>query len=252
MLIMTGLYYNMKNKKNTLLVIASYEHPEFLETMFQKESAFWNIGEEVDILLVNNGSISKEYYSMLKKYSNKIIIEYKENFGRELSAFSFAEKKYENYDRYMFLQHDVKFIKPNWLSIFKNKFNTTKNCGAVGFRVYSTRSNPDDYIHFPTGITGHECDDMLKTLIGNEARLDKFCAGSILYTSRGVLNHLRKYGGIQFVNILENTPNFYGSPEFSRLFTTERLFSSMIENLGYKIVEASNVLINGFVGRGRS
>lgn len=244
------LNYNMKT--NTLIVVASYEHPEFLDAMFTEGSPFWDAGEEADVLLVNNGSTSNVYYETLKKYSDKIIIERKENFGRELSAFSYAETRYENYDRYMFLQHDVKFLKPKWLTIFKDKFESTENCGAVGFRVYATRSNPEHVIHFPTGTNGHECDDMLQVLIGPDAKLDKFCAGSILYTSRDVLNHLREYGGIQYVSTPENSTNFSSTPEFSRMFTTERLFGSMIENLGYNIVEAENVLINGFVGEGRT
>jgi len=235
---------------NTLIVIASYENPQYLVYFFNDKSPFWTTGEnDVDVVLINNGSTSTEYFNTLKNYENRIMVDYKPNYGRELAAFSFAETKYDKYDRYMFLQHDIQFLKTPWLKPFREKFESSSKCGAVGFKVRAVRSNPEDAKHFPTGLSGHECDDLLHKLIGKDAKLDKFCAGSMLYTSRKVLDHLRQYGGIYHVKTPESTPGFNMTAEHHTMFTTERLFGSMIENLGYEILEASGILMNGYEDR---
>ena len=225
----------MFKKYTNLVVIASYNDFSRVDRLVGPSGSLRDVGTPTDFLLVDNGS-NQSYKNNLSKLENDIMYLSRENIGRETGAFDAAERAFPNYERYMFLQDDTIVLEKDWLLKFEEAFDATPNCGAVGFDVYT-----GNHLQW-TSFKGLTVADILRNMFGDNYVYDKFCGGAMLYTSRAILDHLRDYGGIPHA-----TKN--DDEGISECFGNERLFSSVIQNMGYEIAECPNVLANGWVGR---
>ena len=226
----------MFKRYTNLIVIASHNDFSRIERLVGPNGTLRFTGTPADFLVVDNGS--NEYYkSKLSTLENDVMYLSRKNIGRETGAFDEAERTFPNYERYMFLQDDTIVLQKDWLSKFEETFDKTPNCGAVGFDIYTGKS----HLHW-VSHQGLTVADILRNMFGENYVYNKFCGGAMLYTSRQVLNNLRQFGGI---------PHAVKNDEegISECFGNERLFSSIIQNMGYEIVECPNVLANGWVGR---
>lgn len=226
----------MSKKYKNLVVIASHNDFSRIDRLVGPSGTLRSTGTPADFLVVDNGS-NEDYKNKLNSLQKDVLCLKRENVGRETGAFDEAERKFPDYERYMFLQDDTIILEKDWLLKFEEIFDSTPNCGAVGFDIYTGKS----HLHWAShrGLT---VADILRNMFGDNYVYDKFCGGAMLYTSRQVLDHLRQFGGIPHA-----TKN--DEEGISECFGNERLFSSIIQNMGYEIAECSNVLANGWVGR---
>lgn len=226
----------MNKSYSNLVVIASHNNFSRIEKLVGRNGDLRKTGTNSDFLVVNNGS-NQYYKQKLSTLEKDVMILHRQNIGRETGAFDAAERLFNKYERYMFLQDDTIVLEPDWLLKFQKTFDSNENCGAVGFDIYTGEA----HMHW-VSLKGKSVSDILRDTFGDNFIYDRFCGGAMLYTSRKVLDGLRQYGGIPHAT----TNDQQGINE---CFGNERLFSSMIQNLGYEILECPGVLANGWDGR---
>jgi len=221
----------------TLIVVASHNHPERLHYLFDDGSPFWKMGVEgVQVCVVDNGSNhtgTKAMYDHLEHQCGRLVI-HRANVGYETGAFQAAQVAYPDFDRYMFLQDDTGIQVSNWLQRFEAAFNATPYCGAVGHIIYREGR------HLTCEGSVMPVLDELRLRMGRpNVFYNQFIGGAMLYTSRVVLDELNKFGGIAHPQEQTAAGRMFG-------FICERLFSTMIENLGHPITAVPGTIVNGW------